>query len=188
MGRENVVLCMSTPGCHVALEDSRHAFGNLEFTFLANVSSSFSRDDKRGCYVPCHSCHKSASVPKHTDFRQPAHRLEKERCNHRIVVCVQSHLQAQGKQAGRIDPCDCSLQLGPKVLLIKLAAPWPLSTSDVSCRRVGALVAQEPAEGKTDLQQAESSVYALRCLFLFLIWEMTSAAHGRGTQGVRSRN
>ena len=42
----------------------------------------FSRDDRRSCYVPCHSCHKSASVPQHADFHRIRHRLEKVRDNH----------------------------------------------------------------------------------------------------------
>ena len=43
IGRENVVLGMFTPGCHVALEDIHHILGNFEFAFLASVfaSSSF---------------------------------------------------------------------------------------------------------------------------------------------------
>ena len=46
-----LVLGVATPSCHVALEDIHHTLGNLEFTFLASVlaSSSFPRDDKRGC-------------------------------------------------------------------------------------------------------------------------------------------
>ena len=131
----------------------------------------------------CHPCYGSATAPKHSDLRHTAHGLENERCEPGIVECARRHLQ----QARRIEPYDWAENVSNPTLhlLIKFAAPWPLSSSDVSCRRVGALVAQEPTVRGTDLPQAESSVYALYCLFLFLNWEMMLAAHGRGTQSVR---
>ena len=68
-----------TPGGHVAFEDVHHTLGNFEFTFLSSVfaSSYFRVMTKRGCHVPCHSCHKTASEPRHADSHCTRYRLEK---------------------------------------------------------------------------------------------------------------
>ena len=98
IGRENVVLGMFTPGCHVALEDVHHTLSNLEFTFLASVlASSFFRVMTKGVVAfhatPVTNHHLCRNMPT---FHRTHHRLEK------VVECVQSHLQAQEKQVGGI--------------------------------------------------------------------------------------
>ena len=82
--------------------------GLAESTFV-RVSGDTTRSSAANLGVFTTPLAESATAPKHTDFRHTAHRLEKERCKHRIVECVRRHLQAQGKLAGRIDPCDCGL-------------------------------------------------------------------------------
>ena len=54
---------------------------------------------KGGCRALGHSCHKTASEPKHADFRRIHYRLERGRDNHRIVECVQS--QPGSAETGR---------------------------------------------------------------------------------------
>ena len=74
------MLGMLTPGCHGALEDSRHTSGDLELAFPSSVfSSSSGRVMAEGINYSCRIRHENANVLKHADYQIAAGRLEKER-------------------------------------------------------------------------------------------------------------
>ena len=105
IGREDTVLGMFTPDCHVALEDIHQSLGNLEFTFLASVLASSSvlvmtQGVVAFLATPVTNLHLCQNMP--TFIALIKGEVIKELLN---VYKVTFRLR-RNKQR-RIDPCDC---------------------------------------------------------------------------------